>query len=176
MKKYILFLRGINVSGKNMISMKELKSYFEGIGFEDVVTYIQSGNIVFNFQETSHENLKTQIESLILQKFGLQIVAFITQKTALESILENQPFKNIEDTKQIYFTFLERELTKEETQKLTSNQALPDEYVVSQDVIYINCINGYGKTKLTNTFFEQKLKISATTRNWNTLVKMIELG
>lgn len=91
MKRYIALLRGINISGKNKISMAELKNGFENLGYEEVKTYLNSGNVIFSSDEDDIEKLTGQIETVIKDQFGLDIPVFVIAKEKLEDILHNAP-------------------------------------------------------------------------------------
>ena len=91
MKQYIAFLRGINISGKNKVSMAELKEGFEKLDFGDVKTYLNSGNVIFSSDEDGAEKFTNQIEVMIKKRFGLDIPVFVIAKEKLENILHNAP-------------------------------------------------------------------------------------
>lgn len=175
MNQYIVLLRGVNVSGHNLLPMKELKKVMEVAGFESVATYIQSGNIVFNSNESNIDILKSLIIRLIQKHFNLSISVFILSRKQLIEIINNSPFKDEEDTKKLYYIILEQSPSVDLIEKLKIIQYPPDEYFIQDSVIYLNCHNGYGNTKFSNNFFENKLKLNATTRNWNTFQKLIEM-
>ena len=90
MIRQIAFLRGINISGKNRIPMAELKACFEGLGFADVKTYLNSGNIAFSSDEDDEDILAGQIEQLIKEKFGISIPAFVISREELEDVLRHE--------------------------------------------------------------------------------------
>lgn len=102
MKRYIAFLRGINISGKNKISMSELKKNFEELGFEKVKTYLNSGNVIFSSDEENMEELTVQIETMIKKHFGFYIPIFCIPKEELEDILQNAPEWWGNENKEIY--------------------------------------------------------------------------
>lgn len=91
MKKYIALLRGVNVGGKNRIVMKELKKLFEDNGFQDVSTYLNSGNIIFSTAATEIEGLKSRCENMIFVKFGLEILVAVISAEAAYEALSNAP-------------------------------------------------------------------------------------
>lgn len=172
-------LRGINVSGKNIIKMAELKKLFETLGFADITTYVQSGNIVFNC--ASDENagtLEARIEKEIETVFGYEnVTAFIKTRAALEQLRDRSPYPPSEgDTKRRYFTFIRKAPSAEQVEKLEPYASEAERFTVTDTCIYLYCPEGYGKTKLSNNFFENKLKIRATTRNWNTVNKLIQIA
>ncbi len=102
MKRYVAFLRGINISGKNKVSMAELKQAFEGRGFGAVKTYLNSGNVIFSSDEDNIEGLTSRIETMIKEQFGLSIPVFVTSKEELEDILHHAPDWWGDENKDIY--------------------------------------------------------------------------
>lgn len=177
MNKYISILRGINVSGKRKIKMKELKDLYEKLKFENVITYIQSGNVIFDSNIKDSLKLEISIEKEILKYYGFEVPTLVRTVKYLEKVFLNNPFrdKGIEDIAKLHVTFLSVNPSSEKINKIADVKRGNDEFVIKEDVIYLYCPDGYGKTKLTNTFFEGKLKISATTRNWKTVTKLLEL-
>ena len=177
MKKYIALLRGINVSGQKKIKMTELKSLFEKMDFQNVGTYIQSGNIIFSSKEISAKSLESKISLGIKKKFGFDVQTIIITPKEINDVLKNNPFirqkKNIE---RLYVTFLSDQPSKESIQKLNLNDFSPEEYHIVGNQIYLHLPNGAGKAKLNNNFFENKLNIKASTRNWKTVKTLSELA
>jgi uncharacterized protein (DUF1697 family) len=179
MKAYISMLRGINVSGQKLIKMPELKRLYEDIGFGRVVTYIQSGNVVFSTEENSEKkDLALKIEKAILEKFGFTVPVIIRTPDELKDVVRAIPFINSEGVvpEKIYITFLEDIPDEGNVMKINPFDFKPDRFVVTGKEIYLDCASGYGTSKLSNTFFENKLKLRATTRNYNTVNKLIELA
>ena len=102
MKRYVALLRGINISGKNKIPMAKLKIEFERLGFIEVKTYMNSGNVIFSSDEDDIEKITKQIETMIKQQFGFDIPVFVISKEKLEDILRNAPDWWGNDNKEIY--------------------------------------------------------------------------
>jgi uncharacterized protein (DUF1697 family) len=172
-------LRGINVSGHNPIKMAELKKLYETIGFQDVKTYIQSGNIVFKTTGNQlSKDVSVTIESAILEQFGFHVPVITRSPEELLGIINGNPFRNADNTvfDKIYITFLEDIPLQELTVNINPLGFLPDRFVITGREIYISCTSGYGTTKLSNTFFENKLKMKATTRNWKTIRALVEMA
>ena len=176
MKKYIALLRGINVSGQKKIKMTELKSLLEKLDFQNVETYIQSGNIIFSSKENSVKTLKRKISAGIKNKFGFEVHTFVITSKEIKDVLINNPFvKKNRDIERLYATFLSEQPLKEKIQNLNSSDFSPEEYQIVGNIIYLHLPNGAGKAKLNNNFFENKLKVNATTRNWKTINTLSEL-
>jgi uncharacterized protein (DUF1697 family) len=171
---YIAFLRGINVSGQKPVQMQMLKEMFENLGFTKVLTYIQSGNVIFESNITDEMALENTILAGILEKFGYEVAVMVRSLPDLEAIIQENPLQ-VPETERLYFTFLACLPDAERVGKLDTSKYLPDSFVLVGKMIYLR-VESYGKTKLSNTFFETKLKVSATTRNFNTLQKIIELA
>jgi uncharacterized protein (DUF1697 family) len=179
MTTYISLIRGINVSGQKKILMPELKALYEGLGFSRVMTYIQSGNVIFSTDiNTPVPLLSSRIEKAISDKYGFNIPVIIRTIEEIKAILAANPF--IKSSEQViekyYVTFLEEKPLKADIEKINPFNFLPDKFFIVEREIYLNCASGYGTTKLSNTFFENKFKVKATTRNWNTVNKLLELA
>lgn len=178
MKKYISILRGINVNGKNVIKMDELRKLFELLGFTDVRTYIQSGNVLFNSISSNKIKMISQIKASINRKFGYDVKGLIKTKDEIEKVINQNPFLKLDnvDIKKLYVTFLERIPEKEFIDSLIPNKNTNDVYKIIGTEIYLYCPGGYGKTIFSNTYIEKKLGLKATTRNWETVNKLLQLA
>lgn len=167
-------LRGINVSGQKIIKMSDLQSLFEELKFKNIRTYIQSGNVIFECNKSNPNDLAKRIEEKIFQHYKFEVPAIIRHRNEITNILNNNPFitKRNEDIDKLYVTFLSDEPKSEDINKLQTITHDSDEFEISGQEIFIFCPNGYGRTKLTNNLFENKLKLKATTRNWKTIEKL----
>ena len=175
MGSYLSILRGINVSGQKMIKMTDLKSLYESLGFKNVITYIQSGNVVF--ESKNNKNLASTIEQKIKEQFGFDVPVIIRTKDEMKVIVEQNPFLKDKKTEldKMHVTYLADIPTEEAVTNAMSYDYAPDRFVIKGKEVYVYCPNGYGNTKINNTFFENKLKVKATTRNWNTTNKLFEI-
>ncbi|CAM1344546.1 DUF1697 domain-containing protein [Tenacibaculum amylolyticum] len=171
MKTYIVLLRGINVSGKNKIPMADLRKILNDLGFQNVQTYIQSGNIILNSQETKVE-VCNKIHHAITSEFGFEIPVIARTPKEWEEMLENYPFTQ-ENEKIVAFTILEKTTSETVMEIKGINE---DQYQIHRDVVYLYCPSGFGKTKLTNAAIEKKLNTTATTRNLKTTRKLLQLA
>ena len=177
MKRHLALLRGINVSGHNMIKMEALKTTLEIIGFTNVVTYIQSGNVFVEADEESGFSVGFKIKQEIYKTFGHEVPVIVIGKQDLESCLMNNPFlkeKEV-DTKKLYVAFLSKEMSSTAINELKISQFKPDEAVVDGNRIFIKYDVGAGKTRLDQKYIEKKLNVVATMRNWNTVNKLLEM-
>ncbi len=172
MQTYISILRGINVSGQKKIKMTDLKALYEKLGFTNVQTYIQSGNVVFKTKETEAETLEQLIFDAIQKQYDFEVSNLILSPKEIETALKKNPFKDIE---QVYFTFLAEMPQQENIEKLKTYNFEDEYYELIGKVIYSHFPNGAGRAKMTNNFFESKLKVMATSRNLNTTKKLLEM-
>jgi uncharacterized protein (DUF1697 family) len=172
-------LRGINVSGQKSIKMQRLKELCESIGFSDVATYIQSGNVVSKSKERNPAAVSTAIVRAIEKKFGFNVTVIVRQPNELAAVIRKNPFiggRGVDESR-LYVTFLEATSPAPLVRALGHLTAKSkDEYKVVGTEIYLHCPHGYGKTLLSNTFFEKHLKVAATTRNWKTVSVLYEMA
>ena len=175
MKTYIALLRGINVSGHKKILMADLKKLFKKLGHQEVQTYIQSGNVVFrSHSEASAKEYSENISEAIKKKYGWEVPVLVITPSEIKSILEDCPFSN-EIKEKSYFVLLQSvpsSLTISETEKIHYPN---EEFVITSTCVYLYSEIGAGKSKLSTNFFERKLKVSATARNYNTMVKLLSM-
>ncbi|MGE0019226.1 MAG: DUF1697 domain-containing protein [Draconibacterium sp.] len=176
MNTYIAILRGINVSGTKPIKMEELRLTFQKLGFENIATYIQSGNVVFNAAETSTSELAAKIAEAIKTDFGFDVPVIVLSCEELNETVENNPLNTgTKDEAFLHVTFLAEKPAAFNFSEIEAKKQGEEEIVISEKAVYLFCPHGYGKTKLTNTFFESKLKVAATTRNWKTCGELLRM-
>jgi uncharacterized protein (DUF1697 family) len=176
MNQKIVILRGINVGGKRKILMADLKSLCEKLGWKDVRTYIQSGNISF-LSENENEDLENELSKEILEKYGFDVPVIVRNIEELQTSIENNPFYDAAaDIKKLHLTFLKEKPLEEDLKQIKAHSFEPDKFVIENQDVFIYCEGKYHESKLTNNFFEKKLKVEATTRNWKTVLKLLELS
>jgi uncharacterized protein (DUF1697 family) len=172
MTSFVSLLRGINVSGHNMIKMAELKALYEWLSFGNVTSYIQSGNVVFQTDKDNPGSLETLIERSIEKRFGFPVAVIIRRPAELAKLIKSSPFRTLDnvDESRLHVTFLKTEPAPALVKSLQPTAAKSnDQFKIVGSEVYLYCPNGYGKTLLSNTFFQKHLKLLATTRNWKTV-------
>jgi uncharacterized protein (DUF1697 family) len=168
---YIAILRGINVSGSKKLPMAELRTLLSTLGFTDVQTYIQSGNVVFKAAKQNQEKLGNQIAEAIKKQYDYEVPVLVKTIEQWKVAIANNPFTESDISKQ-GITFLAT-IPEEIIIEIDSKE---DRFQIINSEIYLDCPTGFGRTKLTNNFFERKLKTRATTRNWKTIYKLLDLA
>lgn len=161
---FVALLRGINLGAKNKVDMKSLKALFEEMGYENIRTYIQTGNVIFDNAMYDVQ----QIEDTLRETYAFDIPVVVRSKEELEEIQQHPIFLK----EQVYVMFLEKEISDEQQALLDS--LVDDEFVVwNLRNVIINLSKSYHQTKFTNNFFEKKLGMVSTARNQNTVNKIV---
>ena len=174
MKKYIAFIRGINVCGQKKVPMVELRGLFQHLNFNNVQTYIQSGNVIFQSIEINKTVLENSIQKAMLSHFGFDVSVLVRTSVDIKTIMDSCPFSD-EKKLNSHFTLLHttpNEKLKDETSLINYPN---EEFLITDRCVYFFSSSGYGNAKCNNNFFECKLKVSATTRNYNTMIKLLSL-
>jgi uncharacterized protein (DUF1697 family) len=177
MKTHLALLRGINVSGHNMIKMEALKTTLEAVGFQNVKTYIQSGNVFVDTEEENPAAVGFKIKQEIFKAFGHEVPVVVIGKADLEDCFKNNPFLKEKDAdiKKLYVAFISATLRSDSLNDLKMSQVKPDEAHIDANRIYIKYAVGAGKTRLDQKYIEKKLNVTATIRNWNTVTQLLKL-
>ncbi|WP_055434847.1 DUF1697 domain-containing protein [Lacinutrix algicola] len=174
MKTYIALIRGINVGGHKKVPMAVLRDVLDSIGFKDVKTYIQSGNVVFQSSENNNRNLEGAISKGIESHFGFNVPVLVKTKEELQLIFDSCVFSEEKKVKS-YFILLDQvpdaNLVKEVQAIIIENET----FSIVNNCIYFYSSVGYGRTKFNMASIEKKLKVNATSRNYNTISKLLKL-
>lgn len=159
--------------------MEQLRSCMTRAGYINVKTYIQSGNIVFETKELSKLKMTFAIEQLLLSEYGYTVTVFILDINDITKVIESNPYagkENIETgPKKLYVTLLSQIPNEESIEKLKSVPIGNDEIAFVDNILYFKLANKASDSKLSNAIIENKLKVKATTRNWNTMIKMFSM-
>lgn len=178
---YIALLRGINVGGKNMIKMADLKQALEAIGLLKVKTYIQSGNVLFKSDEED-ETLHKKIESKIEEAFGFQVAVILRTAEEIKQVVDNCPFSDkeileAESTSEgecLYVSLLSQVPSEEKLGKLSAYKGENEEYRINGREVYLLFRSSIRNSKLANNL--QRLDVPSTVRNWKTMNKLVALA
>jgi len=173
-KSYAVLLRGINVGGKNKLPMPALRSLLQEAGYEGVSTYIQSGNVTLR-SSVGADHLAQAIEKQIAAEFSLAIRVVVRTHDELERIAGANPFLGVGESTGLHVVFLDRAPEAAAITTLDPDRSPGDEFSVAGNEIYLRYPNGSGRTKLTLDYLERRLGVTGTARNWNTLLRLVEL-
>ena len=178
MTAFVTLFRGINVGGNRVVKMSDLKALHEALGLEHVVTYIQSGNVVFTSDNTDATQLQRDIEQAFEEKFGFSVHVLVRSSSDLLKIIAKNPFQEQQskESKWIAVTFLATSPDSAAQEALLNAYTGPEEIFILGKEAYIYYPDGIGRSKLTHSFIEKKLKTVGTARNWNTILKLQELS
>jgi uncharacterized protein (DUF1697 family) len=175
-RRYVALLRGINLGARNKIAMADLRDLFESLEAEDVTTYVQSGNVVFR-SRIARDQLTRTIEERISSRLGLEIEVLLRTSAELAKLVAGNPFaKSQSDPVKLHVTFLADTPAAARVRALDTTAFEPDEFHVADREVYLHTPNGYGRSKLSNAYFEKQLGVAATTRNWKTVTALAELS
>jgi len=170
---YVALLRGINVGGHQKISMEALRALVAGLGHTEVATYIQSGNVIFTSRSLDAQDAGRRIEARIHRDLGMTVTVLLRTAEELQRVIRANPFvKQGKDSAGLYVIFLSAAPAPALLSRVDPEIAAPDEFRVVGREIYAHYPNGYGRSKMTNNFFEGRLKVAGTARNWNTVTTL----
>ena len=157
---------------------RSLKNLYESLGFEEVITYAQSGNVVFRAEECDTKLLAQKLSVKIKEVFEFDVDVIVKTINEYRLIVDKNPLVKYSDKNlsSMYVTFLSSIPVNIDLKAIEAKKSEDEEVVIINDVVYLFCPRGYGKTKLTNNFFESKLKVVATTRNWKTVNALLEIA
>jgi len=175
MTKYAAFLRGINVGGKNKIKMETLREIFAALGYKNVKTYINSGNVIFETAKTDDDKLAAKIERAIQSEFSLSIKVMVRTISEIQYIIENNPFDGqFENDKDLHVFFLDNELSEEKRETLLSNNNENEKFAVRNREVFCLLRVSVLDSLMGKDYIGKKLKTPATARNWRTVKKLSE--
>jgi uncharacterized protein (DUF1697 family) len=179
MQTWIVLLRGINVGGNNIIKMADLRKLLEGLGYQNVKTYIQSGNVVLQSDAASAVDVSSQIEAAIEDRFGFRPRIYVMGLDDFEAIHEANPYRNEgeQNPKSVHY-FLLMESEKAPAKNLPSLEELKAEdesYFQTDRCFYLHAPNGIGRSKLADKV-DRSLGKSTTARNYKTVLKLLEMA
>lgn len=173
----VALLRGVNVGGHAKLPMADLRSALSNLGFGEVQTYLQSGNIVLDPGELRFGELPTALESAIADDFGLEVRVIVRTRADLAAVAAEHPFRNDDSNhSRLHVVFLERKPAAGKVASLDPDRSPPDQFEVRGREIFLFYPSGQGRSKLTLDYFERQLGMAGTARNWNTVTKLLEMA
>jgi uncharacterized protein (DUF1697 family) len=171
--RYVALLRGVNVGGGTRIGMADLRRLFAELGHTDVTTYLQSGNVAFTGAGDEPTHLAGEIERRIAADLGLDVHVLLRTGADLDAVVAGNPFLDREtDLTKLLVTFLAAPPTPDLAGQVAAPAGETAEFRLAGQEVYLHCPDGYGRTKLNNAFFERRLAVAATTRNWKTVTAL----
>ncbi|HEY7350496.1 MAG TPA: DUF1697 domain-containing protein [Ktedonobacterales bacterium] len=174
---FVSLFRGINVGGNHQVKMDELRALHESLGLRDVLSYIQSGNVVFHCDDANVAQLRSQIERSFETTFGFHSEVLIRTSDELQEIITYNPFQGQpgKELKLVLVMFLAVRPDDAAQEDLLKSYGGPEELRIIGKEVHIYYPNGMGRSKLSGTFIEKKLKTAGTARNWNTVLQLQQL-
>jgi uncharacterized protein (DUF1697 family) len=173
----VSLFRGINVGGNQLVRMDALKGLHTSLGLDNVQTYIQSGNVVFTSDDTDVTQIQKNIEDGFAQTFGFAVKVMVRTANQLNEIIGNNPFHDqpMRETNRIIAMFLASDPASTALEDIQKTYKGPEEIHIIGREAFIYYPEGMGRSKLTNTLLEKKLKTAGTARNWNTVMKLQQM-
>ncbi len=171
----VALLRGINIGPRQRVSMPDLRALIEGLGYTDVETLVQSGNVIFT-SRAAPATLEKTLEQEIEKQLGVDPAVVVRTRDELAAAIEANPFKVPKNPKDLHVTFLSGKPDKDAVKKLEAADFPPDELKVAGREIYILYADGMGRSELAKQLGRAKLGVAATDRNWNTVTKLLEMA
>jgi uncharacterized protein (DUF1697 family) len=171
MPVYVALLRGINLGGHKKIKMDELRASLAAMGFDEVKTYIQSGNVVFKTAKISDRALSKKIEASILSNFGHSVSVMIRTAEEIKQVIANNPFlkqPDIDQTK-LHVMFLAEPPAQSALKQLETLVLKPDQFRSLGKDLYFYLPNGVAESAVMKKPIDRVLAIPTTMRNWRTV-------
>jgi uncharacterized protein (DUF1697 family) len=173
---YVALLRGINLGSHNKVPMPALRALAEDLGYGDVTTYIQSGNVILTSSDGAAKVAST-LERAIATEFGIDVAVFVRSTQQLQKVVDGNPFlRQGKDPGALHVVFLSAKPKADKVTALTAKGLGAEEVAVKGAEAYLHLPNGIGRAKLNNSSVEKQLGVAGTTRNWRTTAKLLELA
>ncbi len=177
MSRFVALLRGINVGGKNIIRMTDLRSCFESLGYADVDTYIQSGNVVFTASSTSPARLTSAIETSLSDRFRYNSRVCVVSAASLQRIVAEAPdgFGGDPDRYRYDVIFLLTPITCREVMAQVTARSGVDTVAQGGSALYFRRLSSKAAQSQLNKLIQQPVYKHVTIRNWNTTTKLLDM-
>ena len=172
---YIALLRGINLAGRRRVAMPSLREALAEAGFEDVATYIQSGNLVLDSGKAA-AGLRTELEKVIEDRFGFAVPVIVRTRKQLDAVISANPFSEPTDQRLLHVVFLEKAASAAAVKKLAASATGSDEVKAVGKELYLNTPDGFGRSPLAAAMAKDPAGLTGTARNWRTVLKLAEMA
>jgi uncharacterized protein (DUF1697 family) len=177
MTRFGVFLRAVNLGSHNKVAMPVLRELAEGIGYSDVATYLQSGNLVVTAGTRKPAEVEAAVHDALHRTLGLDIDVLARTGKELTGIVEGNPFGDIaDDHRQVHVMLLHREPTAAARKALDPGEFDPERFEVGSRCLYFYYPGGYGRSRMATAPWAKRLGVPGTDRNWRTMVAMHELA
>jgi uncharacterized protein (DUF1697 family) len=175
---WVVLLRGVNVGGANRLPMSDLRDLVGSLGHSDVVTYIQSGNLLLTSTRKDRAKIAAEICAAITSSFGLAVTAILRTSTELRASIASNPFsaEAKADAARVHIMFLSDVPKPEFAAQLEPERFAPERFQLLASELFLHYPNGAGRSKMNLDYFEKRLRVRGTARNLNTVAKLIELA
>ena len=174
-QRYVALLRGVNVGGRNKLPMADLRDIFVEAGCAAVQTYIQSGNVVFEAVQDLAERVPEIVTLAISRRFGFETAVVVRSREELRQVADSNPFDTSGDPRLMHVAFLQDTPGAEAVTRLDPDRSPPDAFAVRGRNVYLHYPNGVARSKLTNEYLAGQLQTVSTTRNWRTVLTLLEM-
>ena len=174
-QRYVALLRGVNVGGRNKLPMADLRDIFAEAGCAAVQTYIQSGNVVFEATQDLAERVPEIVTLAIRKRFDIETAVIVRSREELRQVADSNPFDTSGDPRLLHVAFLQDTPGAESVTRLDPDRSPPDAFAVRGRNVYLHYPNGVARSKLTNEYLAAQLQTVSTTRNWRTVLTLLEM-
>ncbi|WP_345454167.1 DUF1697 domain-containing protein [Deinococcus aluminii] len=175
MSTYVVLLRGVMPSGKNKVPMAQLREVLSDAGFDNVRTYIQSGNALLD-SSLLHDEIESAVHKLIKEKIGPDLAVMARTGEQLQKVLDNNPYQQRHATSRMFFVLFSEPPPSRKVGGLLGQDYGEEELAITEDAAYLLIPGTYGRGRLSSNFLERKLGVAATMRNFNTLSRLVEMS
>ena len=174
-QRYVAFVRGVNVGGKNKLPMADLRDIFKTAGCAAVRTYIQSGNVVFEATQDLAKRAPETVAQAIRERFGYETAVIVRSGEELRQIVASNPFDTSGDPRFLHVAFLKETPDADAVSRLDPDRSPADSFEARGRNVYLHFPNGVAGSKLTNEYLAAQLRTASTMRNWRTILTLMEM-
>ncbi len=176
MARYVALLRGINLGPHRRIAMQDLRALLADLGYTDVATLLQSGNAVFTSTRRQVDKVTAEVEQAITERLGLPVRCVLRTAAELAAVVEANPFpQHAAQGAKLMVSFLAGRVDRARFAAVEQDRFAPDEFVAAEREVYLWLPNGMSGSRIPVDFWDKQLRLLSTTRNWNTVTKLLAM-